>query len=98
ISWRAYYWLVTVSVVPSLREPVCCQIRTSTLFCTKRTELSPITALTPLGCMLRAGITPLPQSCAPPGQHAPPAVGYCQLGGAAVVNVDCAEAYQDQFP
>src|SRR4051794_12075103 len=70
----------------------------SILLLTNRTEPSPMTALTPLGWRLRAGITPLPQSCAPPGQHAPPAVGYCQFGGAAVVRVECPAAYHDQFP
>src|SRR5437762_9035796 len=68
------------------------------LLFTKRTEPSPITAFTPLGCKLRAGMTPFPQSCAPPGQQAPPAVGYCQFGGAAVVRDECAAAYHDQLP
>lgn len=36
---------------------------------------------------------PMFQSCPPPGQQLPPALGHFQLGGAAVVKVDCAAAY-----
>src|SRR5438105_5030003 len=69
------------------------------LLATKRTEPSPMTALTPLGCKLRAGtIPPPPQSWAPPGQQLAPAVGYCQFGGAAVVRLDWVDAYHDQLP
>src|SRR5207244_3007038 len=82
---------------PSLRAPTRCQVRTSTVLVTNRTEPSPSTAFTPLGCRLRAGITPLVQSCEPPGQQAPPAEGYCQLGGAAVVSDECPAAYQAQL-
>src|SRR5262245_17911441 len=59
----------------------------------KRTDPSPSTALTPPVCMLRGGMTPLPQSWAPPGQQLPPALGHFQFGGAAVFRADCEAAY-----
>src|SRR6476469_3694888 len=58
-----------------------------------RTDPSPRRAFTPPVCALRGGTIPGPQSCAPPGQQSPPALGHRQFGGADVFRADCAPGY-----
>src|SRR5437868_813724 len=79
---------------PSLRAPSNWKVVRSMVLLMKRTEPSPIATLTPPECWLRGGTTPQPQSWAPPGQQAPPALGYDQLGVVAALNSDWAWPYQ----